>query len=396
MSDNTSGADTSGARTSGAGPSLVGTAPSRVDKGVFKVGRWIYVAPSSNASALSVYQRIRFLPPMGLLAAIGIAFAVAPDYVDRGRLQWWAVAGILLAALSLLDSLRPTFHETPRIDGLPFTVFLHTGASGVWIGALLWADLAAARENEWSYLVGMLVLGTALGQIHIGDLGYLGPTALTSSLMTTSAAQAVAGHWELAIGGVFLLAAGLYIADASTKVYRELVQLRAQSDMLAQANGWLAEHDPLTGLLNRRGLDGKLQDDEFVACLFIDLDHFKIINDNHGHDVGDQVLREVADRLRRIVPDKGLVARLGGDEFVIVLDDRSDADQLGTNVLTAIRAPIVTGDDRIVISASAGAVPILGPTSLRDLLRQSDIALYQAKEGGRDRLSWRPELTTDL
>lgn len=153
----------------------------------------------------------------------------------------------------------------------------------------------------------------------------------------------------------------------------------------------LALHDPLTGLLNRRALAEQM--DEIVAraagvgmgvqVLFIDLDRFKEVNDVQGHFVGDQVLIEVAGRLRRALPEPALVARWGGDEFVAVVPAVA-----GRNLVPAIRAclaePIQVRDNEVRIDASIGIS--LSPEQGRDvdvLVRQADVAMYQAKLRGR-------------
>lgn len=153
----------------------------------------------------------------------------------------------------------------------------------------------------------------------------------------------------------------------------------------------LAQHDPLTGLLNRRALAEQM--DEILAraagvgmgvqVLFIDLDRFKEVNDVQGHFIGDQVLIEVAQRLRRALPEPALVARWGGDEFVAVVPVVA-----GRNLVPAIRSsladPIRVRDNEIRIDASIGIS--LSPEQGRDvdaLVRQADVAMYQAKLKGR-------------
>ncbi|GAB2877755.1 hypothetical protein GCM10027046_02070 [Uliginosibacterium flavum] len=153
----------------------------------------------------------------------------------------------------------------------------------------------------------------------------------------------------------------------------------------------LALRDPLTGLLNRRALAEQM--DEVLACaagvgmgvqvLFIDLDRFKEVNDVQGHFVGDQVLIEVAARLRAALPEPALVARWGGDEFVAVVPAVA-----GRNLVPAVHAclaePIRVRGNEIRIDASIGIS--LSPEHGRDvdvLVRQADVAMYQAKLKGR-------------
>ncbi len=163
---------------------------------------------------------------------------------------------------------------------------------------------------------------------------------------------------------------------------------RAESHLAAAAL-----NDALTGIPNRRFLDKRLdldllqRHDGSTALLFIDLDRFKVVNDSLGHDVGDDLLIEVADRLASLVRSEDTVARLGGDEFVIVCSDASleQSKVLAERVLAGLRSPITVGRHTIEISASVGialAVPGMTPT---ELLRMADVSMYRAKSNGGDR-----------
>jgi diguanylate cyclase (GGDEF)-like protein len=183
----------------------------------------------------------------------------------------------------------------------------------------------------------------------------------------------------------------------------ELLEARSRNIQLARCTEelvHLAGHDSLTGLANRRFLQKQLEDavaeagpDDQAALLYIDLDHFKGVNDSLGHGAGDEVLKEVARRLRACVRRQDHVARLGGDEFVVLLSGhhaRPTAVELGERVLEAIRAPYPLRDRTIEIGASIGVtfVPQLAgwPANLDDMLKNADVALYDAKCAGRGRI----------
>lgn len=158
----------------------------------------------------------------------------------------------------------------------------------------------------------------------------------------------------------------------------------------------LAEHDPLTDLPNRRQLQSKLEmsiafakrSGKMVAVMFIDLDGFKAVNDSMGHQTGDELLKEVAQRLRQGTRSSDLVARLGGDEFVVVLselDSPEDATLLASKLNELIARPISIGGKNIRISTSIGIS--IYPTNGRsgeELLGKADDAVYQAKAGGKN------------
>lgn len=158
-----------------------------------------------------------------------------------------------------------------------------------------------------------------------------------------------------------------------------------------------AHHDSLTSLPNRSSflarLEGALasaaETGKTVAVLFVDVDRFKLVNDSLGHDAGDSLLFDVANRLRSCVRPHDVVARFGGDEFTLLLDDISG---VGAAIATAqritetLRAPLDFEGREIVLSASIGvAMSTAGADTAGDLLRQADLAMYGAKDKGRSR-----------
>ena len=158
---------------------------------------------------------------------------------------------------------------------------------------------------------------------------------------------------------------------------------------------WQAYHDTLTGLANRALLQDRLdlalerarRARELTGLLFIDLDHFKAVNDALGHEAGDRLLIEVADRLVNAVRTGDTVARFGGDEFVILAETltvRAEARIIAERVLELLAEPIDLDGTMVTIGASVGIAfdEVHNPDLL---LRDADIALYQAKDSGRNR-----------
>jgi diguanylate cyclase (GGDEF)-like protein/PAS domain S-box-containing protein len=152
---------------------------------------------------------------------------------------------------------------------------------------------------------------------------------------------------------------------------------------------YAARHDELTGLPNRAYLMHLLHDrlataeiDE-VAVLFVDLDQFKTINDSLGHEVGDQLLATVSERLRSALRDRDVLARFGGDEFIVIM--KGEPTDVAERLRRAIRNPVVVGEHELFVSASIGYSTNYEPgMSPNDLLRDADAAMYRAKARGRD------------
>ena len=158
----------------------------------------------------------------------------------------------------------------------------------------------------------------------------------------------------------------------------------------------LAQYDSLTGLPNRSLFRDRLahamsradRDKHHMALMFVDLDHFKEINDSLGHAVGDEVLKAVSQRLRESLREVDTIARLGGDEFTVILEglgEPDDAAQVATKITQAFGKPLNLGGRDFVVSASIGiALYPFGSNDGDGLLQAADIAMYRAKESGRN------------
>jgi diguanylate cyclase (GGDEF)-like protein len=178
---------------------------------------------------------------------------------------------------------------------------------------------------------------------------------------------------------------------------REVSARTASADRAYQ----LAAHDPLTGFLNRRSLAeegaamfiGAHRRRKAMALMMLDLDHFKTVNDMHGHAVGDELLRQVAAEITAVLPPISVAARLGGDEFAFgfVFDPANPdpVERVAEKLVGRMAQPFVAEGLQLHISASLGvARSDFDCASVDALMRAADIAMYAAKNGGRNRHAW--------
>lgn len=173
----------------------------------------------------------------------------------------------------------------------------------------------------------------------------------------------------------------------------DITEIRRARDLLEKR----ALYDHLTGLANRTLLLDRLRHAlethepraATVACIFLDVDHFKVVNDSLGHEAGDILLVEIAKRIQDAVRPGDTVARLGGDEFVIVLENvmsQAAAEGLLAVVTAAVQSPVTIEDHEVVPTVSAGLAMAEDGITAESLVRNADMAMYAAKQAGRARV----------
>lgn len=199
--------------------------------------------------------------------------------------------------------------------------------------------------------------------------------------------------------------------DGNLQTYGAITDVTARK-IAEEASHRLAFYDALTDLPNRRLLMDRLRQAQisgarslrFGALMFLDLDHFKDINDSLGHDVGDQLLVQVAARLAATVREGDTAARFGGDEFVVVIDNLSEhegaavyqAEQVALKILARLNEPYELSGKRHFSTPSLGITLFQGlKRSAEDLLKHADVALYQAKSAGRNTLRFFDQFMQD-
>lgn len=178
-------------------------------------------------------------------------------------------------------------------------------------------------------------------------------------------------------------------ADLEARVQARTAELEHANATLER----LAHHDPLTGLLNRRGFDERMaaalssarRRQAPLSLMIVDVDHFKQVNDRHGHDVGDQVLQAISQTLRKRLREVDIVARIGGEEFVVVLPDTGSlgAGHVAESLVTAMAHTDIPVVGTVTLSCGVAIMQINTETP-EDALKRADVALYRAKQSGRN------------
>ncbi|RXR29848.1 bifunctional diguanylate cyclase/phosphodiesterase [Sphingobium fluviale] len=205
------------------------------------------------------------------------------------------------------------------------------------------------------------------------------------------------GYRTLAIVLFVMIFAMRDITRTTHRIVVEALRGKQEKSLLAAKFERLARYDSLTGLENRMAMQMRLRDlfaqnrrsHDALSILWMDLDKFKEVNDSLGHQVGDGLLRAVAERLTQALGERGHIARFGGDEFVILCPgaNRTEAQELAADMLDALHKGLRVGEHFLVNTASIGIA--VGPQDGRDaeeLMQHADLALYEAKNKGRNRV----------
>lgn len=331
--------------------------------------------------------------------------------------NWQFPVGVALGVTSIVIMLTPWVYS----PGIVFdTRSVLLSISGLFFGAIPTAIamlMAAAfrfHQGGTATLTGMLVIfssgiiGIVWNVLRKGEManisrlelylfGFVVHLAMLLLMLTLpwDVAFAILGTVSLPIIIIYPLATTLMGRLLANRLLREkLVDNLAESEEIIWQQ---ANFDLLTGLPNRSMLLDHLEQEmkktlrskEPLALLLLDLDLFKEINDTLGHDIGDQLLQQTADRLRACVLDVDTVARLGGDEFTVILTDLTDPHrpiQVAENILRSLSEPFQLGAETTYISVSIGIT--LFPTDATNseaLLKHGDQAMYAAKNEGRNR-----------
>ena len=306
--------------------------------------------------------------PIGDLLLLALVIGGSAVLPGRRRLTWMLLA-VGLAVNSLGDTANlfasglGATHAGAVADAVAWPTSILLVSLSVWITTR--GSSVVVTEPGPSFVFPVIASLTSMALLFVGSLQHINPTALSLALVT-------------------LVAAGIRAGLSVRSLQRLTVDKHRQ-----------AVTDQLTTLANRRALQELLDAVEQesattgvprqLACLFVDLNRFKEVNDSFGHSVGDELLRQLGERLKGALRDGDMLARLGGDEFVVALLD-ADGERgamMAQRIGTRLAEPFQLGPVRAQIGASIGIA--VAPADARDgadLLRCADLAMYRAKVEG--------------
>ena len=287
---------------------------------------------------------------------------------------------LVAASLSLIVLQHRSLRSLTFFIGI--SVFAITDLFFLLLSATTGYQFAALSDDGW--LLGLALIASALwfhgGETEIKER-HINYWATTISLILSSSILAY-GAMRANYFPTFVLV--LAFATISLAFLRMAIALRDAKSVSEDREH--ARTDELTGLANRRRFIAELEllRRKNGTLLLLDLDGFKTVNDNYGHEIGDQLLKQITTRFNRVLPSDVLIARLGGDEFgVIVYGNRN----IGTDIALALRAtctyPFTLSVGDIQVGVSIGSVTTEGPTTTKEnLLKRADAAMYEAKRTG--------------
>lgn len=334
------------------------------------------------------------------------------EAVRSNRLFTYAAGAVLWTCTGALDlALAPDV-----IDALWTIRYVLVLPILLTLGALTWWKVSEAGSELWMALTGVLTSGGVIGMIGLmGDAAdhyYAGVIVILFfvvgmaqlRVLTTLAVCVIVqlmfeGMAAGAISGSAALSARVFLAEAMLAALGmsfTMEQLRRKEFLARREIQAQATHDPLTGLLNRRQLDERLRQAVALraryghptSLVLIDLDDFKAVNDTHGHQVGDAVLRGCADAVRASIRSTDLAFRYGGDEFLVLLPGTPAEEAIGfaDRLADAVRgaAAATAKGTSVGCTAGVGVVPA-AEDLLEGMLERVDQALYKGKRSGKGR-----------
>jgi diguanylate cyclase (GGDEF)-like protein len=341
------------------------------------LAHWALYAGLASSAWFGLALQLRAPALVTVLGGLGAALALRRGIrLFIGSELGWPGAALAVGAVLLAASLPAEGSSRATQAVLNFGAL---AAVYVGISADLWRHARDGLHWRWPALLALPAMLGAAALAARAMLALVRPGSVITDMTQHSTLNIASA---LAYTVLVLLLHATLLTLLLSRLLGELHQL--------------ARRDPLTGLLNRRAMHAALDKQarrvrraaDTFSVLMIDIDHFKAVNDRHGHDAGDQALTHVARLLTQSLRTQDRVSRFGGEEFVVLLPD-TDADQARTvaeQLRLQVRGqPTHVGGGGVPLSVSIGVAQWAGPTEdLSRLLSRADAALYRAKHRGRD------------
>ncbi|MBD3730199.1 MAG: EAL domain-containing protein [Sphingomonadales bacterium] len=368
-----------------------------------------------SAQVQRLLVRTLYTQPTSLaIGAInGIVSSAVAAWLTNSPLLWVGCVALSLVAVARVTA---AFGLSPDDSGRSTRQLELVYETGAFSYAFLLGALAGITILiEASAPVQVLMVANAMGYgIGICARNAGRPTIALGQLFLTSlpvmSAAFIEGSVAMLLFGANMVLLVPAMASITINVFTVLRQSFAQAEKsakLAEEMQILARTDVVTGLANRAGLNHQLEElvagmepDQMFAMFWLDLDHFKEVNDILGHTTGDDLLRQVSERLTAYAPDGSIISRFGGDEFVVVAEvkHRADCEMLAGVLQQELSRSYALAEDRVQVGSSMGIA--LMPEDSKDLhglMQAADLALYHAKINGRNQANFfTPSMTREL
>ncbi len=312
------------------------------------------------------------------------------------------IAGMHYVGMAAMKSSATTYYH-PGLFALSVLIAIGASFAALWVARYL-SEGSGVAHQLLKYSAA-LILGAGIISMHFTGMAALNLVIPEGGMAASGGAT---GHLQLgltvALIILLILGSAISAALADKKLQNKEQDLRRVNALLSQLDQarmslqQAANYDALTNLINRRGfnqifaekLNQKTSEGGMLAVMFLDIDHFKRINDSLGHDAGDALLKVIASHIKGSVRShEDVVARFGGDEFCLLINlhEREEARHMAQRIMLKMKEPIELAGRRMVMTTSIGIslFPDDGSTC-EELLKHADLALYQSKNAGRNGL----------
>jgi diguanylate cyclase (GGDEF)-like protein len=322
-----------------------------------------------------------------LVAETGLVALVS---MTLGLMAYFAFAVALKVLNRTLGELETAnFRLDTALENMAHGLSMYNGEQRLVVANVRYAEMYGLSSDQ-------VKPGTTFRQVleqRVAAGNYVGssPEAYIDECLASAREQEASSTIAMLVDGrAFAVARQPMAGGGWVSIHQDITRQRSSEAKIAH----MALHDALTGLPNRLLLNERLQQaltrvarGEVVAVHFLDLDHFKNVNDTLGHPTGDKLLKLVTDRLHVFTRDTDTIARMGGDEFAILqvaISQPADATMLAQRIIEAVNEPYEIDRHQVVIGTSVGiAMAPMDGDSPDQLMRNADLALYRAKSDGR-------------